>query len=68
MLSFSTGIQNVQNSGSGVFPPTLLDENRIPKFYHDAIALCEANSGGYLDTELVKKLMVKLIGLKIEKN
>ncbi|KAI1731822.1 synergin gamma [Ditylenchus destructor] len=45
-------------SGSGIVPPTLLDEKRIPKFYQDAIAMCGApNSNQYPNTAQVCKLM-----------
>jgi len=50
--------QTEKNSGSGVIPPNLLEESRIPKFYHDAIVLCgSTNSNECPDTALVLKLM-----------
>ncbi|EJW83941.1 hypothetical protein WUBG_05146, partial [Wuchereria bancrofti] len=47
----------IQNGG--VVPPSLLQENRVPLFYKEAIAKCGAASQSQLpDTTLVCNLMV----------
>lgn len=43
----------------GVVPPSLLQENRVPRFYKEAIAKCGASSRSQLpNTALVYNLMV----------
>ncbi|TKR78051.1 hypothetical protein L596_018920 [Steinernema carpocapsae] len=45
--------------GHGVIPPTLLEENRVPKFYKDLIVSCGASTSSQLpNTALVYNLMV----------
>ncbi|KAK0417203.1 hypothetical protein QR680_012877 [Steinernema hermaphroditum] len=71
--SSSGGTQNANFSGSispfggkgivgghgGVLPPALLDEQRVPKFYQDAILSCGALSPSQLpNTTLVYNLMM----------
>lgn len=45
--------------GGGVVPPALLDENRVPKFYLEAITACGATNSNMLPhTALVYNMMV----------
>ncbi|PAV89331.1 hypothetical protein WR25_05568 isoform B [Diploscapter pachys] len=53
------GKNGMMSGGGGLLPPALLDENRVPKFYKDAISACGATTPNLLpNTALVYNLMV----------